>query len=339
MTASLPRARASRGPASWGAVASFAVLVAVALSAAAPASAYDPAVVSLSMGYPEANTSAASIFRLALEENLTACAWPGCHDLNRSDEVHIAATGPGRIGGSTVATYDINVSGVAGNAQNYTTIAVVLKTDLTGVVMTVDESGELAGNVAYTKLLNGSSTMRVNLIGPNATSNLSLYIFGYVGDGNQTTHDDHQVYNLEVKQVETRATRTVPLNVTVSNSQNISLSGVPVSFYVKGPNDSEFALAGNTTISTLTANGNATAVINWDATWADNAVYTVKAVVDPQHLFPETRDDNNIRFFQVNLGPEVSSGPEDPGEVFGYGVLVAVGAVVVGLWWYNRRYE
>jgi len=335
VTGARPRARRARAPA---AAAAIAVLALLAGASTGPAGAFDPGALALSPGYPTANATAASMFRLALEENLTACAWPDC-DVTRSDDVQVTVAGPDRIGGATVATYDIQVSGVDRFEQNYTTIAVVLKTESTNIIMNVGDTAELAGNVAYTKLLNGSSTMRVSLIGPNATGNLSLYVFGYVGDGNQTTHGQGELYNLEVVPVETRATRSVPLNVTVSNTQNVSLTGVPVAFYVKGPSDTEYAHVGNATIPTIVANGEAFATVDWDATWADPAVYTVKAIIDPEHRFPETREDNNVRFFQVDLGDEgPPPGPAWP-EVFGWGVVAVFLAVVGAVWWYNRRYE
>jgi hypothetical protein len=327
------------GKARLGSAAVLSALTLLAFALLPPAAAFDPAVLSLSQGYPEANVSAASAFRIALEENLTACAWPGCSGLERSDDVHVAVEGPDRIGGATVASYNISVSGVPGFSQNYTTIAVVLNASSPNVIMSADETAEVATNVAYTKLLNGSTTMKVNVIGPNASGNLSLYVFGYVGDGNRTTHEQHHVYNLEVKRVETRATRTVPLNVTVSNRQNVTATGVPVSFYVKGPGEDAYAHVGNTTVATIVANGEATAVVNWDATWANDTVYTVKAVIDPEHRFPETNEENNVRFFQVNLGPEAAGGGEGPAPLIGYGVVVTFFIIVLGIFWYNRRYE
>lgn len=337
MTAPARKALAATLAATLAAALLLVVLVPGALTAAA----FDPAVVSLSQGYPESDPAAASTFRIKLEENLTACAWPGCtsENLAQSDAVVVSVDGPDRIGGTTVANYYVNVSGDTGYGQEYTTIAVVLKTDSSNIVMNVDETAEQASNVAYTKLLEGSSTMRVTVIGPNATANMSLYVFGYIGNGDHATHDQEQVYNLEVKTIQTRPTRTVPLNVTVSNTQNVTLSGVPVSFFVKGPGDTEYLPAGNTTVPTIVANGQATATVNWDATWAEEAVYTVKAVIDPEHRIPETSEDNNVRFFQVNLGGEdTTEGPQGP-QIFGYGVVVVFIAVVVGLWWYNRRYE
>jgi hypothetical protein len=304
---------------------------------AGTAGAFDPGVLSLSQGYETANTTAAAAFRLALEENLTACAWPNC-DVTRSDEVAITVTGPDRIGGTTVATYGINVFGVEGFEQNYTTIAVVLTGDTANVQFNTDQSAELAGNVAYTKVLEGSSSMEVNVIGPNATGDLKLYVFGYVGNGDRLTHGQEELYHLEEVSIKTRPTRFVPLNVTVANAQNVSVSGVPVSFFVKGPADTDYEWVGDTTISTIVANGDAHATVDWDATWAEDTVYTVKVVIDPEHVLPETREDNNVRFFQVNLGPQSDAGPDPVPELFGYGVIVVSGAVVAGIWWYNRRY-
>lgn len=324
------------------ATALVAALLAVVLSPAVPfAAGYDPAVVSLSQGYPEADPSAASFFRLQLEENLTACAWMGCtsDNLTQSDQVAVTVDGPDRLAGTTVGTYYINVSGDTNYTEPYTTIAAVLQTDSSNVVMNVDDTAELSSNVAYTKLLEGSSTMRVTLIGPNASANMSLYVFGYVGNGNHSTHDQEQVYNLGVKTIQSRPTRTVPLNVTVSNTQNVTLTGVPVQFFVKGPSDSDYLLAGNATVATIVPNGNATVKVDWDATWAEDAVYTVKVVIDPEHQIPETSEDNNVRFYQVNLGGVVETEGPTVGGLFGYGVLGTFVVVLVGLWWYNRRYE
>ncbi len=338
MTAAEPGRRREGDRARAGATLATVCLLLLTPVGAGTAGAFDPGVVSLSQGYETADPAAAAAFRLALEDNLTACAWADC-EVTRSDEVNVTVTGPDRIGGTTVATYGIDVSGVEGFEQNYTTIAVVLTGDTTNVQFNTDESAELAGNVAYTKLLEGSSSMEVNVIGPNATGDLKLYVFGYVGNGDRLTHGQEELYHLEEVSIKTRPTRFVPLNVTVGNAQNVSVTGVPVSFFVKGPADANYEWVGDTTIPTIVANGEAYAAIDWDATWAEDTVYTVKAVIDPEHVFPETREDNNVRFFQVNLGPESDAGPEEFGELFGYGVIVVFVAVVTGIWWYNRRYE
>jgi len=315
------------------------VLLQGAAAVAAPAAAFDPGEIAATAGDPAFNTTAASAFRVALQDNLQACAWPYCA-VNRSDEVRITVNGSSRITGNGAETYRILVSNVSSFNESYTTIAVVLKGNTTGVVMSVDDNSERAGDIAYTKNLAGSSTMNVTLLGPNQTGNLRLYVFAYVGNGNRSTHAQQEVYNTAVKDIEMRPVRTIPLNATVANNANVSVKNVLVSFYVKGGNTTEFALVGNASVAAIGPQGQAETGVSWDATWAEPTVYTVKVVIDPLHALPEGSEENNVHFYQVNLGtPEASQKEAQIGSAFAYGVPILIIFVAFGIYWYNRTYE
>lgn len=321
-----------------GAMLAVVLIELVAALASAPmAGAFDPGQVANTAGDPAFNTSIASQFQLNLE-NLTACAWRDCN-VTQSDAVRVNITGADRLTGSFVERYHIEVSGVDGFATNYTTIAVVLKGNTSDVVLQPDAGAERSGVEAYTKNLNGSSTMDLTLLPSNRTGNVTMYVFGYVGEGNRSTHGAREYYQVAKKDLPMRALRTVPVNVTVANDANVSVTNVLVSFMAKGPADADYKPIGNTTLTAVNAKGQADAGVVWDVTWADAARYTVKVVVDPLHAHADAFEDNNVYFFEVNLGPPPP--PESPavGRVFLWvtlGVIVAIGA---GLWWYNRVYE
>ncbi len=311
----------------------FAALLAVPLS-----SAFDPGQIANTANDPEWNLSRASEFRLNLE-NTTAWACPGCN-LTRSEDVDITIDGPARLGGSVGEVYRIRVSGVPSFTQNFTTIAAVVKGNASDVVLQPDASAERTGSQAYTKDLNGSATLNLTLLPSNRTGSITLYVIGYVGDGNRTTHSKKEFYSIASLDIAMRAQRIIPVNVTVSNDANVSVTGVNVSFFAKGPADADFVSIGNSTVGAVNANGQADTGIAWDATWADSAVYTLKVVVDPTHQHPDVFEENNVLFFRVNLGP-----PEPDtqglliGQVFLWGSVAVIVAVAVGLWIYNRRYE
>lgn len=319
----------------------LAVLLEVAMAAllAPSASSFDPGQVASTAGDSTAfNVSIASEFRLKLE-SLTACAWKDCN-VTQSDEVKLAITGPERLTGNFAEQYQIRVDGVAGFAQNYTTIAVVLNGSTSDVVIQPDASAERTGSMAYTKNLNGSRTMNLTLLPANRTSNVTMYVFGYVGEGNRSTHAGREFYQVAKKDIQMRAQRVVPVNVTVSNDANVSVRDVTVAFFAKGPGDSDFQPIGNASLATIDAKGKGDAGVVWDVTWQAPTVYTVKVVVDPLHLHGDAFEDNNVGFFQVNLGPAAATtGQGNAMQAFLWGTLAVFGAVVVGLWWYNRFNE
>ncbi len=309
----------------------------VVLSSAA--SSFDPGQVASTAGDSAAfNVSIASEFRLKLE-SLTACAWKDCN-VTQSDEVKITIDGPDRLTGSFAEQYRIEVAGVASFRQNYTTIAVVLNGSTSDVVIQPDASAERTGSQAYTKNLNGSRTMNLTLLPANRTSNITMYVFGYVGDGNRSTHFGMEYYQIAKKDIQMRASRVLPVNVTVANDANVSVRDVTVAFSARGPGDATFKPIGNATLTAIDAKGKADAGVSWDVTWADPSIYTVKVVVDPLHLHGDAFEDNNVQFFEVNLGPAAAaSGQGGVMQAFLYGTLAVIIAVAVGLWWYNRFHE
>jgi subtilase family serine protease len=182
--------------------------------------------------------------------------------------------------------------------------------------------------------------MNVTLSPSNHTSKVVMNVIGYVGEGNRSTHGSHEVYAIVKKEIEMRAMRLIPINVTVSNDANVSITGVNVSFYARGPNDADYISIGNSTITAVNAKGSADTGVQWDATWADRAVYTIKAVVDPTHQHADSFEENNVLFFRVNLGdPEPNVQQGHIGQAFLIGTLAVIAIIGVGLWWYNRVYE
>lgn len=331
-----PRA-APRGRASAAALGLLAFQLGAALALSAPGAAFDPGQIANS-GDPAFNLSMASEFRLS-HENLTAWACTGCN-LTLSDELNITIAGPDRLTGTFAERYLVTVSGVPSFTSNYTTIGVVLKGNTSDVVLQPDASAERTGSQAYTKDLNGSSSMNITLLPSNRTGNITMYVFGYVGEGNRSTHGDREVYKLVKKEIAMRAQRVIPVNVTVANDANVSVRDVRVQFFAKGPNDADFVSIGNSSITALDARGTAATAISWDVTWAEPLTYTLKVVVDPYHEHADALQDNNVLFFQVNLGPPA---PQTQQQAVGQAFLIATVAVIAGvavaLWWYNRVYE
>jgi hypothetical protein len=311
----------------------------LAIGAAPIAYAFDPGQIANTANDGAAfNVSIASEFRLNLQ-NLTPCAWKDCA-VTPSQDVHITVEGPSRLSGTTPGLYHIAVEGVSSFSSNYTTIAMVLTGNASDVVIQPDASAERAGAQAYTKDLNGSRTLNVTLSPSNHTSTVTLNVIGYIGEGNRTTHGAHEVYAIVKKEIELRAMRIIPLNVTVSNDANVSVTGVNVSFYARGPNDADFVSIGNSTITAVNAKGSADTGVAWDATWADRAVYTIKAVVDPTHQHADAFEENNVLFFRVNLGdPKPDAQQAHVGQAFVIVTLAVIAVIGVGLWWYNRVYE
>jgi len=305
---------------------------------AGPAMAFDPGQVAATANDPAFNATLTSQFRLNLG-NLTACAWTDCK-VTRSDEVVVTIAGSDRLTGTFIEPYTIDVSGVPGFTQNYTTIAVVLKGNTSAVVLQVDATMERSGEVAYTSALNGSNHTVVKLLPTNQTGNITMYVFAYVGDGNRTTHGARELYHLAVKQIAMRAQRMVPLNVTIANDQNISVKNVLVSFYAKGPADRDYTLVGNASVAAMNPKGTADVGVAWDATWTDPTVYTIKVVIDPLHEHPEVYEDNNVYFFQVNLGPPAAVQHANlVAQLIVGAMIAAIVAVAAALWWYNKVYE
>jgi hypothetical protein len=324
--------------------------LAVAVLMAPMAGAFDPGRVAATANDPALELNVSSEFRLKLAD-LVACAWPGCN-VAQSNDVVIQVHGSDRLTGTFAERYQITVTGVQSFAQNYTTIAVVLKGNTTGVVLQGDANSERTGDLAFTKNVNGASVMNITLLPSNTTGNITMYVFGYVGNGNRSTifvnhsgentsaQDGPELYQLAVKPIQMRAQRVLPVNVTVTNNANVSLTNVLVSFFAKGPHDSGYRLIGNSTVAALNARGNADVGVAWDATWEEPSLYTVKVMIDPLHQHEEVSEDNNVVFAQVNLGPAPEASTQSTiGQVFLWGTLASVIAVAVALYWYNRVYE
>lgn len=314
------------------------VPLALAVAMAPAASAFDPGLVAATANDPAFDTTASADFRLALSQ-LRPCGWQNC-TATQSDKVVVTINGSERLTGTFAERYQINVSGVPEFQQNYTTIAVVLNGTTTGVVLQTDANGERTGDLAYTKNLNGSSTMNITLLPSNTTGNFTMYVVGYVGEGNRSTHGTHEFYNLATKAIQMRPQRLIPVNVTLTNDANVSVTNVLVSFYAKGPADTGYRLIGNSTIAAVNAKGSADVGVKWDATWEQPAVYTVKVIVDPMGEHAEAFEDNNVIFFQVNLGPAAEAASESlVGQALLWGTLITVAAIAAVLWWYNKVYE
>jgi hypothetical protein len=314
--------------------------LAAALVVAPAGNAFDPGLITNTTNDPNWNLSMASAFRLNLE-NVTPYQCPVDCTIVQSDEVRITIDGPGRLTGSFSETYRIRVDGPPSFQSNYTTIAVVLKGNASDVVLQPDGSAERTGAQAYTKDVNGSSTMNLTLLPSNRTGSVTLNVIGYVGDGNRTHHNNTEYYAIASKAIDMRAQRIILLNATIANSANVSVTSVNVSFFAKGPRDGDaFEPVGNATVAAVNANGQGEAGVAWDATWADPAVYTIKVVIDPLHQHPDAFEDNNVAFFRVNLGPpEPDTRAQLVGNAFLIGTTAVIVAVAVGLFVYNRRYE
>lgn len=313
--------------------------LALAVLLASTGSSFEPGQVASTAGDSSAfNVSIASEFRLKLE-SLTACAWKDCN-VTQSDAVKVTIDGPDRLTGTFAEQYRVAVDGVEGFSENYTTIAVVLNGSTSDVVIQPDASAERTGSMAYTKNLNGSRTMNLTLLPANRTSNVTMYVFGYVGEGNRSTHGSREFFQIAKKDIEMRAQRVLPVNVSVANDANVSVRDVTVAFFAKGPGDAAFAPIGNASLTSIDAKGKADAGVTWDVTWEDPAVYTVKVVIDPLHLHGDAFEDNNVHFFEVNLGPAApATGAGGAMQAFFWGTLAVIVGVAVGLWWYNRFYE
>ena len=333
-----PRRGGRRAFARAGLTALVAEL-AFALVLASTGASFDPGQVASTAGDSAAfNVSIASEFRLKLE-SLTACAWKDCN-VTQSDAVKVTIDGPDRLTGTFAEQYRVLVEGVDGFSENYTTIAVVLNGSTSDVTIQPDASAERTGSMAYTKNLNGSRTMNLTLLPANRTSNVTMYVFGYVGEGNRSAHGAREFFQVAKKDIEMRAQRVLPVNVSVANDANVSVRDVTVAFFAKGPADASFAPIGNASLTSIDAKGKAEAGVTWDVTWEDPAVYTVKVVIDPLHLHGDAFEDNNVHFFEVNLGPAApASGLGSAMQVFFWGTLAVIVGVAVGLWWYNRFYE
>jgi hypothetical protein len=326
------------------AVAAAAVLLlflpsAVSLAVAPAALAFDPGVIANTANDPLWNLAEASAFRLNLE-NVTPYACPVNCTITPSSEVNITIDGAARLSGTFSEPYRITVRGPSSFAANYTTIAVVIKGNASDVVIQPDADTERSGSQAYTKNVNGTSTMNLTLLPSNRSGNITLNVIGYVGDGNRTSHGNTELYAIATKAIEMRAQRIIPVNATIVNRANVSVTSVNVSFFAKGPNDSDFKNIGNSTVPAVNANGTSETGVAWDATWADPALYMVKVVIDPLHQHPDALEENNVRFFQVNLGPpEPDTHGQLVGNAFLFGTLIVLFGVGIGLYIYNRRYE
>ncbi len=330
--------RAPRRTVAHGALLAVLLQLTFAIVLAPAASSFDPGQVASTAGDPAFNISIASEFRLKLE-GLTACAWTNC-TVTQSDAVQVTIDGPSRLTGSFAEQFRVRVDGVAGFTENYTTIAVVLNGSTSDVVIQPDASAERTGSMAYTKNLNGSRTMNLTLLPANRTSNVTMYVLGYVGEGNRSTHAAREFYQIAKKDIQMRAQRVLPVNVTVANDANVSVRDVTVAFFAKGPGDAAFQPIGNASLAAIDAKGKGDAGVTWDVTWSDPALYTVKVVVDPLHIHGDAFEDNNVQFFQVNLGPAAATaGQGNAMQAFLFGTLAVILAVSVGLWWYNRFYE
>lgn len=323
------------------AVSAAAVLLLLApLAFALGGAAFDPGEVANTAGDKAAySLEHATQFRLNLE-NVTPYACPVNCTIVESSDVHISITGAQRLTGSFSEAYKIAVTGPASYQSNFTTIAVVLTGNASDVVLQPDASAERTSSQAYTKDLNGSSTMNLTLLPSNRTGHVTLNVIGYVADGNRSSHNGTEVYAIASLPIEMRAQRLIPLNATIVNRANVSVTSVNVSFFARGPNDADYKPVANSTIAALGSHGQADTGVVWDATWMDTSVYSIKVVIDPLHQHPDAFEEDNVAFFQVNLGPpEVDTHAQLVGTAFFWGTVIVIAAIAVGLWFYNSRYE
>ncbi len=335
------RTSGSRGLAA-AAVVLLLLPAALGLAAAPLAGAFDPGVIANTAtgDVPDVwNLSEASAFRLNLE-NVTPYACPVNCTITQSGDVKINITGATRMSGTSAEPYHITVQGPASFASTFTTIAVVVKGNASDVVIQPDATAERSGSQAYTKDVNGTSSMNLTLLPSNRSGNITLNVIGYVADGNGTAHGNTELYAIASLPIEMRAQRIFPVNATIANRANVSVTSVNVSFFAKGPNDGDFKNIGNSTVAAVNANGQADTGVAWDATWADPSIYTIKVVIDPLHLHPDAFEENNVAFFRVNLGPpEPDTHAQLVGNAFLVGTVAAILAIAIGLYIYNKRYE
>jgi hypothetical protein len=315
----------------------FAALLAPAF--AAPTAGFDPGRIANTANDPAWNLENSTAFQTKLNE-VTPFACPVNCTITQSDDVKISIEGPSRLSGTFSEVFRIRVTGPPYFGSNYTTISAVIKGNASDVVIQPDATAERTGAMAYTKDVNGSSTMNLTLLPSNRSGNVTLHVIAYVGDGNRTHHNDSELYAIASHPIQMRAQRLVPLNYTVANRANVSVTSLNVSFFAKGPNDLEYFGVGNSTIAAIAANGQGEAGVAWDATWADPSVYSIKVVIDPLHQHPDALEENNVDFFFVNLGPPpVDHRGEAIGTAFFWGTLIVFGLVAAALYIYNKRYE
>jgi len=63
-------------------------------------------------------------------------------------------------------------------------------------------------------------------------------------------------------------------------------------------------------------------------------------VIDPLHEHPEVFEDNNVYFFQVNLGtPAAAQKANTVGQLLVGAVVATIVVVSIAIYWYNRAYE
>jgi len=145
-------------------------------------------------------------------------------------------------------------------------------------------------------------------------------------DGNATG----DAWAVKSAMVEVRKQHLVKLNVTVRNDEPVSVSNVPVAFYI------DDAFIGRATVANIQPKSSENASINWDATFAKDGWHDMRAVIDPDGNITETDKGNN----EVNARIWLGAVEEEPDRtpIYAAITIVAVAAIAVfGLWYYRKR--
>jgi len=265
-----------------------------------------------------------------------------CHDPLPSSNVSIVLRAPERFAlPKTQSPVKVEVGILAPKHVEGIGFGLLLNASLNGTDVRWDPASLKGEDIISAAVVraNGSALWNVNPILIGRWFNVS-FIPGRVNQtievtviGMRTNHNGNEtgdIWAIKSTKVEVRLQRLIDLNVTVTNSEPVTVTDVRLAFYV------DDTWVANSTIGSIRADGKENASIKWDATFAKKGWHDMRVVIDPDANITETDKGNNVltkRFWIGTVPPK-----ESHTLVYGL-VAVAVVVVVVGLvlWYRNRR--
>ncbi len=264
-----------------------------------------------------------------------------CHGAEVSPDVTIVIDVPDKVSYNIANdTLDVSV-GILGDPQNLTGFALFLngtesQENLRWVYKYDNDGGPIIEPRDYIKI-NSTALWHIapitdrwfnfSFVPGNVDQDVIISVTGMRANGNSNETGD--LWNVGRTTIEVREQRMATLNVTVTNSEPISISEVLVDFYVDGE------YIGNDTIPHIGQDGRENATVEWDITYVEDGKHKMKAVIDPfERLTILDRSE-----LEVTQDIWLGEHPEEPDYATYYGlgsVLVGV-LIIVAIFWYWRR--
>jgi hypothetical protein len=265
-----------------------------------------------------------------------------CHGVDVSPDISITINVTDKVPYNQANdTVSVNV-GILGDPQNLTGFAMFLNgsksqenlrwvhkySNSTGEAVDPRDVIKINSSTLWTIAPINDTEFNVSFVPGSVDQEVTISVTGLRANDNDNETGD--LWNVAMTTIEVRKQRMSTLNVTVTNSEPISITEVEVDFYIDG----EFI--GSYVIPHIGQDGRENATIEWDVTYVKDGKHKLRTVIDPKERITVLDREDLDTTMDIWLGEP----PEEEDYSLYYGLgTVAVGAIVVLVvfWLWRRR--